>query len=98
MEYPLTTAPASKAEDTRKQNGAIPATIVIFNGVIDVGLSQEEFKEISLQKKAILLNAERDKFLMLYYKRKMESNSSSLNVYLKEFLFTTVMIHIRRLI
>lgn len=53
MEYPANYETALKVENTIRENGAVPATIVILNGEIHVGLSQEELKSVSLAKNFI---------------------------------------------
>ena len=60
MEYPINYTTASKVEETVRQNGAVPATIVILNGKIHVGLSNEKLKEISENKSDFIKCSTRD--------------------------------------
>jgi pseudouridine-5'-phosphate glycosidase len=47
MEYPSNLKTATDVENTIRENGATPATIVILNGEIHVGLSQEELNSVA---------------------------------------------------
>lgn len=47
MEYPHNLETATSVENAIRENGATPATIVILNGEIHIGLSQEELKSVS---------------------------------------------------
>ena len=60
MEYPVNYTTASKVEETVRQNGAVPATIVILKGKIHVGLSNEKLKEISENKSDFIKCSTRD--------------------------------------
>ena len=60
MEYPINYTTASKVEETVRQNGAVPATIVILKGKIHVGLSNEKLKEISENKSDFIKCSTRD--------------------------------------
>ena len=53
MEYPANYETATKVENTIRENGAVPATIVIIDGEIHVGLSQEELQAVALAKNFI---------------------------------------------
>lgn len=50
MEYPQNLNTATLVEKEIKERGAIPATIVIINGVIRIGLTEEETHEVSINK------------------------------------------------
>jgi pseudouridine-5'-phosphate glycosidase len=60
MEFPINYTTASKVEETVRQNGAVPATIVILKGKIHVGLSNEKLKEISENKSDFIKCSTRD--------------------------------------
>lgn len=60
MEYPVNYETAIKVEETIKENGAVPATIVILNGQLRVGLTKEEIKEISQNNKGFIKCSTRD--------------------------------------
>ena len=47
MEYPVNYETAIEVENTIRNNGAIPATIVILDGMIRVGLTKDEINNIS---------------------------------------------------
>jgi pseudouridine-5'-phosphate glycosidase len=53
MEYPANYETATLVERTIRENGAVPATIVIIDGEIHVGLSQEELQAVALAKNFI---------------------------------------------
>jgi pseudouridine-5'-phosphate glycosidase len=50
MEYPQNYETAVKVENTIRENGATPATIVIINGEIHVGLSNQRLNEVATNK------------------------------------------------
>jgi pseudouridine-5'-phosphate glycosidase len=60
MEYPINYETANSVEATIRQNGATPATIVILNGVINVGLNRETLQEISKNKEGFVKCSTRD--------------------------------------
>jgi pseudouridine-5'-phosphate glycosidase len=60
MEYPRNFETAIKVENTILENGAIPATIVILNGEIRVGLTKEEIEDISKLNKPFIKCSTRD--------------------------------------
>lgn len=59
MPYPENVAMALKVEQIIKEEGAMPATIAIIDGVIKVGLTEEEIKYLA-QKKDVLKVSKRD--------------------------------------
>lgn len=60
MEYPANYETAAAVEQTVRDNGAIPATIVILNGVIRIGLTNDEIKEVSQSKTNFIKCTTRD--------------------------------------
>ena len=60
MEYPVNYTTAKKVEETIRQNGAIPATIVILNGVVPVGMDDATLKHISEFKNDFIKCSTRD--------------------------------------
>jgi pseudouridine-5'-phosphate glycosidase len=60
MEYPVNYETAIEVENTIRQNGATPATIVICEGEIRVGLTKEEINQISQNKKSFIKCSTRD--------------------------------------
>ena len=60
MEYPVNYTTAKKVEETIRQNGAIPATIVILNGVVHVGMDDATLKHISEFKNDFIKCSTRD--------------------------------------
>ena len=60
MEYPINYTTATKVEETVRNNGAIPATIVIIKGIIHIGLDPETLKEISENKSDFIKCSTRD--------------------------------------
>jgi pseudouridine-5'-phosphate glycosidase len=59
MPYPENVAMALKVEKIIKEEGAVPATIAIIDGIIKVGLTEEEIKYLA-QKKDVLKVSKRD--------------------------------------
>jgi pseudouridine-5'-phosphate glycosidase len=59
MPYPENVAMALKVEQIIKAEGAVPATIAIIDGVIKVGLTEDEIKYLA-QKKDVLKVSKRD--------------------------------------
>jgi pseudouridine-5'-phosphate glycosidase len=59
MPYPENVAMALKVEQIIKEEGAMPATIAIIDGVIKVGLTEDEIKYLA-QKKDVLKVSKRD--------------------------------------
>jgi len=47
MEYPVNRDTALAVEQIVRDNGAVPATIAILNGVIKVGLTTEDIEMLS---------------------------------------------------
>jgi pseudouridine-5'-phosphate glycosidase len=47
MEYPVNRDTAVAVEEIVRENGAIPATIAIINGVIKIGLELQEIEYLS---------------------------------------------------
>jgi pseudouridine-5'-phosphate glycosidase len=60
MEYPQNYETAIAVERVIRDNGAIPATIAIINGKIRIGFSEEEIKEIAMNKKSFCKCTTRD--------------------------------------
>lgn len=60
MEYPVNYTTAKKVEETIRENGAVPATIVILNGIVHVGLPDETLKHISENKTDFIKCSTRD--------------------------------------
>lgn len=60
MEFPINYETAAKVEQTIRDNGAIPATIVILDGQLVIGLSDEKLKEISQNKTGFVKCSTRD--------------------------------------
>lgn len=50
MPYPENVNTAIEVENIIRNNGAIPATIAIMNGIIKVGLTKEEIELLANQK------------------------------------------------
>jgi pseudouridine-5'-phosphate glycosidase len=69
MEYPVNYETADSVEETIRQNGAIPATIVILNGVINVGLNRETLQEIAKNKNGFVKCSTRDLPIVLMKKQ-----------------------------
>ena len=65
--YPENSALASHLESTVRQNGGIPATIAILNGIARVGLLPEELQEFtaSAEKQDTRKVSRRDLFYLL---------------------------------
>ena len=53
MPYPLNVETAVKVENIIRENGAIPATIAILNGVLKVGLTEEEIEYLGKTKDVV---------------------------------------------
>ena len=51
MEYPVNRDTAVAVEEIVRENGAIPATIAIINGVIKIGLELSEIEYLSKEGK-----------------------------------------------
>ena len=51
MEYPQNYETAILVENEIRENGAVPATIVIINGEVRIGLTEEEIKDVAFNKK-----------------------------------------------
>lgn len=49
MEYPVNRDTALAVEAIVRENGAVPATIAILNGVIKVGLSQADIEKLATE-------------------------------------------------
>lgn len=47
MEYPMNRDTALAVEAIVRENGAIPATIAIINGVVKIGLEAEDIEHLS---------------------------------------------------
>jgi len=47
MEYPMNRDTAVAVEDIVRNNGAVPATIAIINGVVKIGLENEDIELLS---------------------------------------------------
>lgn len=60
MPYPKNVETALEVEKIVRENGAIPATIAIINGVIKVGLSREEIELIGKEGLKVLKTSRRD--------------------------------------
>src|SRR5947209_4322696 len=60
MEFPTNYETAMKVENTIRENNACPATIVILNGIIHIGLSEDELKEIGLNNSNFIKCSTRD--------------------------------------
>lgn len=60
MEYPVNYTTAKKVEETIRQNGAVPATIVILNGIVHVGMDDATLKHISEFKNDFIKCSTRD--------------------------------------
>lgn len=60
MEYPTNYETALKVEETIRENGAIPATIVILKGNLIVGMTKDQIKEISENNKDFIKCSTRD--------------------------------------
>ena len=52
MEYPVNRDTAVAVEQIVRKNGAIPATIAIINGVINIGLELSEIEYLSKEGKS----------------------------------------------
>jgi pseudouridine-5'-phosphate glycosidase len=60
MEYPTNFETAWQVEETIRENGATPATIVILDGCIHVGLNKDKLEEISKNKSGFIKCSTRD--------------------------------------
>lgn len=60
MEYPVNYETAHKVEDTVRKNGAVPATIVILEGKVHIGLPDATLKHISEHKSDFIKCSTRD--------------------------------------
>jgi len=60
MPYPQNIETAKECEAIIRKNGAIPATIAIIDGVITVGLTNEEFEKIAIETKHVYKTSRRD--------------------------------------
>lgn len=60
MPYPKNYETALLCEDTVRKNGAVPATIAIINGVLKVGLTNEEIAFIAKEGKNVIKTSRRD--------------------------------------
>lgn len=69
MEYPQNCETALAVEKVIRDNGAIPATIAIIEGKIRIGLSEEEIKNISINKKTFTKCTTRDLPFITYQKK-----------------------------
>jgi pseudouridine-5'-phosphate glycosidase len=60
MPYPQNLQTAKEVESIVRENGAIPATIAILNGVPCIGLSEEELERLASLGKSVQKTAGRD--------------------------------------
>ncbi|KAM3134609.1 hypothetical protein pb186bvf_013251 [Paramecium bursaria] len=60
MEYPHNLNTALEVEQQIREQGAIPATIAIINGIIHIGLSKEQIEFVALNKKTFQKCSRRD--------------------------------------
>lgn len=60
MPYPKNVETALRCEEIIRENGAVPATIAIIDGVIKVGLSKQEIEAIALPDAKVLKVSRRD--------------------------------------
>ncbi len=56
MPYPQNLETARLVEDTVRQNGAVPATIAVLNGVLKVGLTEDELEALAQLENAAKLS------------------------------------------
>ncbi|RWS25185.1 pseudouridine-metabolizing bifunctional protein-like protein [Leptotrombidium deliense] len=56
MPYPTNLDTAIQVEDIVRQNGAVPATIAVLNGVVSVGLSANELEILSQTKNSVKIS------------------------------------------
>ncbi len=69
MPYPKNVETALRCEEIIRENGAVPATIAIIDGVIKVGLSREEIEMIALPGASVMKVSRRDLPLALSQKK-----------------------------
>uniref|UniRef100_A0A1J3JGS8 Pseudouridine-5'-phosphate glycosidase n=1 Tax=Noccaea caerulescens TaxID=107243 RepID=A0A1J3JGS8_NOCCA len=60
MPYPQNLQTAKEVESIVRENGAIPATIAILNGVPCIGLNEEELERLASLGKSVQKTADRD--------------------------------------
>jgi len=60
MPYPQNITTAKRCEEIIRENGAIPATIAIIDGVITVGLTDQELEKIAIEAHDVYKTSRRD--------------------------------------